>query len=133
MVVLTADMVRDYLPAYGYTPTEDDKIMIQHALERAIERALAFTNQKKLPDGLKYEVIQMAVGEFLFLKKSIGGLRDGEGGIKFPTVIKQFTEGDTNVSANDQGKNDEANFEKMIDDMRFGNPWILEHYRRLHW
>ena len=133
MITLTADTVRDYLPAYGYEPNENDRIMITHALERAIERALAFTNQKTLPDGLRYEVIQMAVGEFLFMKKVTGGLRDGDNGIVFPDVIKQFTEGDTNVSANAQGKNDEANFEEMVNRMRYGDPIVLEHYRRLHW
>lgn len=133
MIDLTLDTVRDYLPAYGYQPDERDYIMIQHALERAIERALAFTNQKTLPNGLRYEVIQMAVGEFLYLKKVTGGLSDGEHGIVFPDVIKQFTEGDTNISANAQGKNDEANFEDMVNRMRYGDPIVLEHYRRLHW
>lgn len=133
MVVLNTDTVRDYLPAYGYTPKDEDKIMITHALERAIERALAFTNQKKLPEGLKYEVIQMAVGEFLFLKKSIGGFNDSDEGIVFPDLIKQFTEGDTNVSANSHGANNEKNFETMVNNMRFGDPIVLEHYRRLHW
>lgn len=133
---LTTETVLEYLPAFGYQPDpEKDTIMMRHALERVIERALAFTNQCTLPKGLKYEIINMAVGEFLFLKKATGGLRDREDGdgIVFPDIVKQFTEGDTNVSANAQGKNDEANFEKMVDDMRFGNPYILEHYRRLHW
>lgn len=132
---LTTDIVMDYLPAFGYTVKDErnDTIVMNHALERAIQRALTFTNQKTIPKGLEYEIINMAVGEFLYIKKITGGLRDGENGLVFPNVIKQFTEGDTNVSANAQGKNDEANFENMIERMRYGDPFVLEHYRRLHW
>ena len=134
-MMLTTQTVMEYLPAFGYTVRDErqDTIMMRHALERAIERALTFCNQKKIPKGLEYEIINMAVGEFLYIKKITGGLRDPECGIEFPDVIKQFTEGDTNVSANAASKNDEANFEKMIDDMRHGDPYVLEHYRRLHW
>lgn len=132
-MIITVQRVKEELPAYSYQPDERDDIMIRHAIDRVTRRALAFTNQTTLPIGLREEIISMAVGEFLFLKKTTGGLRDGDRGIQFPNVIKQFTEGDTNVSANAQGKNDEALFEDMINKMRFGDPYVLEHYRRLHW
>lgn len=132
-MIVTVQTIKEELPAFSYQPDERDDIMIRHAIDRVTRRVLAFTNQTTLPIGLREEIISMAVGEFLFLKKTTGGLRDGDKGIVFPNVIKQFTEGDTNVSANAQGKNDEANFENMIDKMRFGDPYILEHYRRLHW
>lgn len=133
MIVLDVNTVRLQLPAYGYTPDEGDEVMIKSALQTSIQRAMTLTNQKKMPDGLKYEVLKMAIGEFLFIKKVTGGLEDGSHGIKFKARITQFTEGDTNVSATDRGKNDEQNFEDWLDRMRFGDPWVLEHYRKLHW
>lgn len=132
-MILDVDTLKLHLPSFGYTPTDDEDIMLQNALELSIHRALAFTNQCKLPEGLKYEVLNMAIGEFLYMKKITGGLEDGSHGIKFRPRITQFTEGDTNISATDKGKNDESNFEQWLDRMRFGTPWVLEHYRRLHW
>lgn len=132
-MVLDVDTVRLQLPAYGYTPDDNDRVMIKSALQTSIHRALTLTNQKKLPDGLKYEVLKMAIGEFLFLKKITGGLEDGSHGIKFKARITQFTEGDTNVSATDKGKNDEAIFEDWLNRMRYGDPWVFEHYRILPW
>lgn len=130
---LTADTIRAHLPSFGYEPTDNDTIMITHALDRAIHRALSYTNQEKIPRGLEKEIINMAVGEFLFLKKSIGALDDGENGIEFNAHITQFTEGDTNISAKDKGTNNEVNFENWINYLRFGDPIVLEHFRRIHW
>lgn len=132
-MILDVETIRRHLPSYGYTPDDKDSLMIQNALETAIHRALSITNQKRLPEGLKYEVVKMAVGEFLFLKKITGGLEDGSHGIGFKARITQFTEGDTNMSATDKGKNDESIFEDWIQGLRFGDPYILEHFRRLHW
>lgn len=130
---LNVDTVYLQLPVYGYTPEESEKPMIKSALQTSIHRALTFTNQRTLPDGLKYEVLKMSIGEFLYIKKITGGLDDGSHGIAFKAHIRQFTEGDTNVSANDKGRNDETMFEDWINSMRYGDPWVLEHYRKIHW
>lgn len=132
-MILDVDTIYRHLPSYGYTPTDKDRLMIQNALEISIHRALSFTNQKKMPKGLEYEVVNMAVAEFLYMKKITGGLDDGENGIGFKAHITQFTEGDTNLSAADKGKNNESNFEDWVGHARFGNPYVLEHFRRLHW
>lgn len=133
-MIIDVQSVRDILPAFGYEDvTSNDEILIRHAIERVILRLKAYTNQTVLPKGLKYEAINMSVAEFLFIKKQSGNLQDGEHGITFPNVIKQFTEGDTNVSANMAGKDDEAMFNNWIEKQRHGDPVIIEHYRRLHW
>lgn len=130
---LSTETVMNYLPAYGYQKQDGDDLFMRHAIERVMMRIRTYTNQPCVPKELKLEAINMAIGEFLFIKKSTGHLLDGENGIVFPNVIKQFTEGDTNVSANAKGKDDEANFNKWVDQLRMGDPFVLEHFRRLHW
>lgn len=132
-MLVTVQSVREYLPAFGYTPDDDDDIIIRHAIERVIARLHAYTNQCVLPAPIKYEAINMSVAEFLFIKKTTGNLQNGEGGISFPNIVRQFTEGDTNLSANMAGKDDEAMFNDWLEKTRHGDPYILEHYRRLHW
>ena len=131
-MIVDVQSVKEYLPAFGYTPKDSDTIMIRHAIERVILRLKAYTNQVTLPNELKYEAINMAIGEFLFIKKSTGNL-DDEDGISFKDIVRQFTEGDTNMSANMAGKDDETIFNEWLEKTRHGNPYILEHYRRLHW
>ncbi len=131
-MIVDVQSVREYLLAYGYTPKDSDNIIIRHAIERVIVRLHAYTNQTVLPLELKYEAINMAIGEFLFIKKSTGNL-DSEDGIGFKNIVRQFTEGDTNLSANMAGKDDETIFNEWVNKQRHGNPYILEHYRRLHW
>lgn len=131
-MIVDVQSVRDYLPAFGYTPKDSDNIIIRHAIERVLLRIKAYTNQVTIPKELKYEAINMAIGEFLFIKKTTGNL-DKEDGIGFRDIVRQFTEGDTNLSANMAGKDDETIFNEWVDKTRHGDPYILEHYRRLHW
>lgn len=132
-MILDIDTIKMRLRAYGYESDDRDNLMVQSALETAIHRALSLTNQRKMPRGLEFEVVRMAVGEFLYMKKMTGGLEDGSHGISFKPRITQFTEGDTNISATDKGKNDESNFERWLEGMRMGDPSVLEHFRRIHW
>ena len=129
-------MLMELLPAYGYEPVESDKIMLRNAWALAEFRVLSFCNIDSIPDELQLEVANMAVGSFLKAKKASGQLyieNDGEGGLRFPHKVTQFTEGDTSMSFTPSGKDDEAVFNKMADDLERGHLWILEHYRRLHW
>ena len=128
-------MLKELLPAYGYQATSKDDVMLRMAWQKARVRVENFCNIKEIPDELQLEVANMAIGEFLYTKKSIGALDEtvAEGTLKFPSKVTQFTEGDTSMSMTASGKNDETLFEDMIDNMRKGNIWVLEHYRRLHW
>lgn len=130
--------VRSELKAFGYSPNDDDDIMIRGAIDRVIAKVKSFTNLRRLPDKLKPTVISMACGEFLYVKKITGGLREGaygsvSGSLKFRDRVTQWTEGDSSVSLTAAGKDDEANFDKFIDNLRKGDYRILEHFRVLDW
>lgn len=130
------EMLEGLLPAYAYTPGDGDGPILRFAWQRAENRVRAFCNIQSIPDDLYMEVATMAIGEFFKIKKSTGQLNfetGGDGGLTFPHLVTQFTEGDTSLSMTPSGKNDEANFDRMIEDMARGNPWVLEHHRRLHW
>lgn len=118
------------LPSFGYTRTEKDTGLLKLAIDTVVERVKAYTNQRQIPDGLIPEMLMMIIGEFLYIKKQFGGL--DEGGITFPTRITQYTEGDTSISF---GKTDktESDFDDTLNYMRYGNPSVIEHYRRIHW
>lgn len=122
--------VTELLPSFGYKHFDKDNGLLKLAIETVIERVKAYTNQKMIPDGLLPEMQMMIVGEFLYLKKQFGGL--DEGGISFPARITQYTEGDTSISF---GKTDktESDFDRALDYMRYGNPSVIEHYRKIHW
>lgn len=132
-------MLKELLPAYGYKAVETDNIMLRMAWQKALIRVKSFCNIDSVPDELQLEVANMAIGEFFHAKKACGELTIGNGGDDGDNVfaklgrVTQFTEGDTSISLNPAGLNDEALFEGMIERMRRGDLYILEHFRRLHW
>lgn len=132
--------IRAELPAYGYTPNEnEDKIMIRSCIDVVISKLKSFTNCPVLSEKLKPEAIKMVCGEFLYRKKITGQLyesstTDGKGsGLNFPARVTQWSEGDTSVSLTAAGKTDEADFLAYLDKIRRGDPWVLEHFRKLDW
>lgn len=124
------DKVTELLPSFGYKYTTKDSALLRLCISTIIERLKAYTNQREIPDGLYFELYKMVIGEFFYNKKQFGGLEDG--GISFPSKISQYTEGDTSISFSkvDKAEND---FDAAVNEMRFGNPSVIEHYRRLHW
>lgn len=130
--------IRTHLPGYGYTPTDKDDVMIRSCLRVTLARLKAYTNQDKFPDTIDFyeQVISMTIGEFLYRMKVTGKLFADDGtdnGINFKTHLKQLTEGDTSVSMTSAGSTDEAYFNDWINKLRYGDEFILQHYRRLHW
>lgn len=133
--------IKNNLPGYGYKPSDDDEIMIRSSLEVTLARLKAYLNRETFPTTRDFydQVISMAIGEFLYRMKATGKLfvqsEDGEqdNGIYFQNSVKQLTEGDTSLAFNAKGRNDEATFEAWINKLRYGDEFILQHYRRLHW
>lgn len=129
MGITVADVL-EILPAFGYTPTDKDTPLIRLSIQRALIHVRSFCNIDKIPDDLMPEVLRMSCGEFLHSKLMTGDL--GDGGIVFPDRVSQITEGDTSVSL--AGAGTEANnFAQLVDEMRHGDPYVLEHNRRVHW
>lgn len=130
MSISVAD-IKEQLPLYGYTPTEKDSPLIRQCTEHVILRVKSYINHNRIYPELESEVIRMCVGEFLYQKKrSPDGLQDG--GIVFPKRLAQITEGDTSLSYT-RSDLEESNFDDMINEMRYGDYFILEHFRKVHW
>lgn len=131
---LDVDVVKEMLPSYGYEPQLEDTAGIALALDRVIRRLEDYLNRRDFPPHIIAEAYRMAVGEFLYMKKLTSTLNNPDDTtLKFPDRITQLTEGDSSVSVTMSGKNDEELFMNELDKMRNGDPYILEHYRKVHW
>lgn len=125
---MTIDDVKHNLKSYGYIATSGDDWLINFCIEKVNEHIKSFTNQSKVPAGLKYVALDMATGEVLSAKKQSGELT----AITFEAVAKSIQEGDTIVTyATDVSP--EKQFDMMIDRMIHGHQAQLVSYRRLKW
>lgn len=129
-MIISVESVKELLPSLGYEPSAKDSPAIRFALERAMIHVKDFCNISYIPDDLVPEVINMACGEFLYQKVMTGTADDG--GLKFPSRVSQITEGDTSVSFSGAGK-DQENYLNFLDQLRRGDPYILEHNRVVQW
>ena len=131
MTVYEAVVAR--LAMLGYTVTDADKLGLEYLIKKCEQDILDNINQKVLPDGLFYTLVDMVAGQFLFDKKAAGEL-DGVGGIDFSTPVKAITEGDVTVTfagSGDGATSAEARFDAMLDGLIHPKDSILAAYRRM--
>lgn len=111
----------------------DEATSIEYFLNEALSSINNFTNQNykfdSIPDGLKYILIDKAVGEILNFKKLNGELKDYD----FSFVLKSIKEGDTTETYSDTVKTPEELFEFMLNNLLIGKDNELYRYRRLQW
>ena len=109
--------VRERLKALGVTisnePTSTDGFLLTFAVKKTTDHIKNQTNLDVIPQGLEQVAIDMAVGEFLFAKKSMGLLDVSS--LDFDVVAKQVQDGDTNtVFAVSESTTPEAQFNAFI-------------------
>lgn len=111
----------------------DEATSIEYFLKKALSSINNFTNQNytfdNISDGLKYILVDKAVGEILNFKKLNGELKDYD----FSSVLKSIKEGDTTETYSDTVKTPEELFEFMLNDLLVGKDNELYRYRRLQW
>ena len=111
----------------------DEATSIEYFLNKALSSINNFTNQNyrfdSIPEGLKYILVDKAVGEILNFKKLNGELKDYD----FSSVLKSIKEGDTTETYSDTVKTPEELFEFMLNDLLIGKDNELYRYRRLQW
>ena len=90
-------------------------------------------NVSKIPNGLINIAIDMAVGEFLLVKKTFSP--DDIAGLDLSTAVKQIQEGDTNVTfaAGEGSLTAEQRLENLINYLLTYGKGEFVHYRRLIW
>lgn len=87
------------LEALGYEIREGDEAALLFAANRTEEKIKNYCNVSEIPDGLHFKAVDMACGDFLNAKSSLGQLSgyaaaDGR-------LIKTVSEGDTTVTYQD--------------------------------
>lgn len=125
--------VETQLAVYGYDVDEqEDYRLLVHALDKAKARAMNFCNRDDIPERMVPEVVSMAAGEFLYFKKTFLGLDDLGIHLDNPYRVSQVTEGDTSFSMSGANK-EELDIDLYISNLRMGDRYVLEHFRRLDW
>ncbi len=130
MTVYEAVVLR--LAMLGYKVTDDDKTGLDYLISKCEKDILANINQKVLPDGLFYILVDMVAGHFLNNKKTAGALE----GFDFEAPAKSISEGDISVTfagASDGVLTAEARFDALLATMMHPAESTLAAYRRMRW
>ncbi|MEK4425872.1 hypothetical protein [Solibacillus sp. FSL K6-1523] len=129
------EKVRERLVSLGIAlsnePSSTDGFLLSFAVKKTTDHINNQTNLDAIPQGLESVAIDMAVGEFLFTKKSMGLLDVSS--LDFSSVVKQVQDGDTNVEyAVDAKFSPEQKFESFIVYLQH-NEVDFVRYRVLTW
>lgn len=130
MTVYEAVVLR--LAMLGYEVTENDKPGLEYLISKCEKDILADINQKELPEGLFYTLVDMVAGQFMFNKKAAGDLE----GFDFEAPVKSITEGDVSVtfaSGSDGTSSAEARFDALLDALMHPAQSTLAAFRRMRW
>lgn len=115
---------------------EDNEILIRHSLLKTEELILNYTNLNKLPKGLDFTHIDMAILQLEY-NKSVVGVEDidsnGGGGTvssiqEGDTTIKMATSSDLETSI-DKNKSKRIFEDKLLNDFKVS----LHKYRKMRW
>lgn len=116
------------LGALGLTPPDEEGPLLETLLAGAKRWVLAETGQPKLPKGLKPVVVDMAAGEYLSFRKSVGRLEEFEE----ERVVRQMSQGDTSVTyAVEFGT--VSPFEGLVAKLMTPPAAVISQWRRLRW
>lgn len=122
--------VKKYLKSLGYEVVDDDLFLLDNSIQTVKYEIGNKTNQKKVPEGLKYVWINRSVAEFLNFKLKTNQLDIPS--LNFNRIAKEISEGKTKVVFDDS-KTTGDKFEVFLLDMStYGENEILK-YRRLVW
>ena len=118
--------VKNYLKSLDYEIVDTDLFLLDNAIQTVKYYICNKTNQKKVPEGLKYVWINRSVAEFLDFKLKLNQLNIL--GLNFNRIAKEISEGKTKVVFDDT-KSTGDKFEVYL---TYGEEEILR-FRRLVW
>lgn len=122
--------VKKYLKSLGYEVIDGDLFLLDNSIQTVKYEIGNKTNQKKIPEGLKYVWINRSVAEFLNFKLKMNQLDIPS--LNFNRIAKEISEGKTKVVFDDS-KTTGDKFEVFLLSMStYGENEILK-YRRLVW
>ena len=111
--------------------TSTDMYLLKFAVNKTTDHINNQTNLSAVPEGLTHVAINMAVGEFLYAKKSMGLLDVSS--LDFSTATKRVKDGDTDVEfLVDVKSTPEANFNAFLNYLQHNETDFVK-YRVLSW
>ena len=122
--------VKKYLKSLGYEVVDGDLFLLDNSIQTVKYQIGNKTNQKKVPEGLKYVWINRSVAEFLNFKLKMNQLDIPS--LNFNRIAKEISEGKTKVVFDDT-KSTGDKFEVYLTNLlTYGEEEILR-FRRLVW
>lgn len=89
------DKVKTRLQSFGYVLKDGDEVILAFSVEKVTNTIKNDCNVSEIPDGLMNIAIDMAVGEFLKVKKTFSP--NDIAGLDLDYAVKQLQEGDKNT------------------------------------
>jgi len=112
----------------GLMPPDEDRPLLETLLAGAKRWVLAESGQLRLPKELKPVVVDMAAGEYLSFRKSVGRLEE----VEEAQVVRQMSQGDTSITyAVEFGQ--VSPFEGLIAKLMTPPAAVMNQWRRLRW
>ena len=109
---------------------EPDNFILENSIEKIKLYILNKSNQKQVPENLKYVWIERVIGEYLVFMLRIGKLEIDA--LDFGRIAKEISEGDTKV-AYDNTKTTGDKFEVYTTYLQTYGEDEIKRYRRLVW
>ena len=109
---------------------EPDNFILENSIEKVKLYIINKSNQKQVPENLKYVLIERVIGEYLVFMIRIGKLEIDA--LDFGRIAKEISEGDTKV-AYDNTKTTGDKFEVYTTYLQTYNEDEIKRYRRLVW
>ena len=109
---------------------EPDNFILENSIEKVKLYIINKSNQKQVPENLKYIWIERVIGEYLVFMLRIGKLEIDA--LDFGRIAKEISEGDTKVSY-DNTKTSGDKFEVYTTYLQTYNEDEIKRYRRLVW
>ena len=89
------DKVKTRLQSLGYVLIDGDEVILIFSIEKVMNTIKNDCNVSEIPDGLMNIAVDMAVGEFLTVKKTFSPNDIAE--LDLDYAVKQLQEGDKNT------------------------------------
>lgn len=109
---------------------EPDNFILENSIEKVKLYIINKSNQKQVPENLKYVWIERVIGEYLVFMLRIGKLEIDA--LDFGRIAKEISEGDTKV-AYDNTKTTGDKFEVYTMHLQTYGEDEIKRYRRLVW
>ena len=109
---------------------EPDNFILENSIEKIKLYIINKSNQKQVPENLKYVWIERVIGDYLVFMLRIGKLEIDA--LDFGRIAKEISEGDTKVSY-DNTKTSGDKFEVYTTYLQTYNEDEIKRYRRLVW